>query len=98
MGQANPPLAGDPLHADGDRQSGHHDPGPAADVDRLFAAAAAVPDDGDRTLHVRAALHGQTAQSRGEYAMTETLVDWRAETLERIRGLIKQAEPEAVEE
>ena len=30
--------------------------------------------------------------------MTETLVDWRGETLERIRDLIKQADPEAVEE
>lgn len=30
--------------------------------------------------------------------MTETLVDWRGETLDRIRGLIQQADPEAVEE
>ena len=30
--------------------------------------------------------------------MTETLIDWRSETLDRIRGLIKQADPEAVEE
>jgi len=30
--------------------------------------------------------------------MTDTLVDWRSETLERIRGLIKQADPDAVEE
>lgn len=30
--------------------------------------------------------------------MTETLVDWRAETLDRIRGLIKQADPDAIEE
>ncbi|HEU4956691.1 MAG TPA: DUF1801 domain-containing protein [Sphingomicrobium sp.] len=30
--------------------------------------------------------------------MTETLVDWRGETLERIRNLIRQADPEAIEE
>lgn len=30
--------------------------------------------------------------------MTETLVDWRGETLDRLRNLIKQADPEAVEE
>ena len=30
--------------------------------------------------------------------MTETLVDWRSETLDRFRSLIKQADPEAVEE
>lgn len=30
--------------------------------------------------------------------MTETLVDWRAETLDRVRSLIRQADPEAVEE
>ena len=30
--------------------------------------------------------------------MTETLIDWRNETMERIRDLIRQADPEAVEE
>ena len=30
--------------------------------------------------------------------MTETLVDWRGETLERIRNLIRQADPEAIED
>ncbi|MDP9422487.1 MAG: DUF1801 domain-containing protein [Pseudomonadota bacterium] len=30
--------------------------------------------------------------------MTDTLVDWRSETLDRLRGLIKQADPDAVEE
>lgn len=30
--------------------------------------------------------------------MTETLVDWRGRTLDRIRSLIQQADPEAVEE
>jgi hypothetical protein len=30
--------------------------------------------------------------------MTDTLVDWRSETLERIRGLIRQADLDAVEE
>jgi hypothetical protein len=30
--------------------------------------------------------------------MTDTLVDWRGETLESIRGLIRQADPDAVEE
>jgi hypothetical protein len=30
--------------------------------------------------------------------MTETLVDWRGETLDRIRNLIKEADPEAIEE
>jgi hypothetical protein len=30
--------------------------------------------------------------------MTETLVDWRNETMERIRDLIRQADPEAAEE
>ena len=30
--------------------------------------------------------------------MTETLVDWRGESLERIRNLIRQADPEAIEE
>ena len=30
--------------------------------------------------------------------MTGTLVDWRAETLERIRNLIKEADPDVVEE
>ena len=30
--------------------------------------------------------------------MTDTQTDWRGEALERIRGLIKQADPDAVEE
>ena len=30
--------------------------------------------------------------------MTETLVDWRSEIVERIRSLISQADPDAVEE
>jgi hypothetical protein len=30
--------------------------------------------------------------------MTDTLIDWRGEMLDRIRSLIKQADPEAVEE
>ncbi len=30
--------------------------------------------------------------------MTDTLVDWRAHTLDRIRDLIKQTDPDAVEE
>ena len=30
--------------------------------------------------------------------MTETLVDWRSEKLDRIRTLIKEADPDAVEE
>ena len=30
--------------------------------------------------------------------MTDTLVDWRGEALARIRGLIKRADPEIVEE
>jgi hypothetical protein len=30
--------------------------------------------------------------------MSGTLVDWRGETLDRIRGLIRQADPEAIEE
>lgn len=30
--------------------------------------------------------------------MSETLADWRGETLDRLRNLIKQADPEAVEE
>ena len=30
--------------------------------------------------------------------MTDTLVDWRTETLDRVRDLIEQADPDAVEE
>ena len=30
--------------------------------------------------------------------MTDTLIDWRSETLDRVRDLIRQADPDAVEE
>jgi hypothetical protein len=30
--------------------------------------------------------------------MTDTMVDWRGQMLERIRGLIKEADPQAMEE
>jgi uncharacterized protein YndB with AHSA1/START domain len=92
MDQANPPLAVDHLHPDGDRQFRGHVAGRTADVDRLFAAAAAVPDAGDRPLHVLPSLCRKVPQGAG------AMSDWRAAALDRARKLIAEAAPDAVEE
>src|SRR5687767_13962057 len=62
MDSSGSSLVGDSVHADGGRQfRRHRRAGDAAGVDHLFAAAAAVPADVHRALHVRAALCREAA-------------------------------------
>jgi hypothetical protein len=83
-------------------------------VDHLLATAAACVAHVYRSLYVRVAISTQVAQreetlkksaasqnppsSKLISARTADLADWRGETLRRIRALIKDADPDIVEQ
>src|SRR5213075_2417845 len=84
------------------RQFYRHGARHAAAVDRLFAAAAAVPADVQRPLHVRfALLSAQERAMTGSQdidAKISSLGDWRGALLTRLRKLIHDADPQVIEE